>query len=308
MVETAFTKLVGCKVPIQLAPVGGVDLVAAVSSAGGLGMIGAPMASPDELIAMIAEVRNKTDGVFGINFLMPFLDPAVIEAVAPHVRVVEFFYNDPDTKLVDAAHAGGAIAAWQAGSVEEAKAAADAGCDFVVIQGTEAGGHVRGTATLGSMLERTVAAVAVPVVAAGGIATRRDVADALGAGAAAVRIGTLFLASSESDAHPAYVDALIGASGDDTVLTETFSFMWPEAPHRVLRSSVERAEAVEGEVVGEMAMGDARVPVPRFAPMPPRLTTTGDIGAMALYAGEGVGAVERVRPAADIVADLVEGL
>src|SRR5205807_1327646 len=101
--------------------------------------------------------------------------------------------------------------------------------------------------------------------------------------------------------------ALIGAGPDDTVLTTTFSVMWPDAPHRVLRSSVEAAQAFDGDTVGEMAMGVMRMPLPRFAVACPTRDTTGHVEAMALYAGQSVGAVSKVQPAAEIVRELAEG-
>ena len=102
-------------------------------------------------------------------------------------------------------------------------------------------------------------------------------------------------------------DALVPAGPDDTVLTTTFSVMWPAAPHRVLRSCVEAAEAFTGDNVGEMALGEMRMPMPRFAVSCPDRQTTGTVDAMALYAGQSVGAVERVQPAGEIVRELAEG-
>jgi nitronate monooxygenase len=221
--------------------------------------------------------------------------------------VVEFFYGEPDAALVDAVHAGGALAFWQVGSVEEAVAAARAGCDAVVAQGTEAGGHVRGTTGLLPLLAAVLDAVDVPVVAAGGIGTPRAMAAALAAGADAVRVGTRFVAATEANAHADYVAALVGARAEDTVLTRRFSVMWPDAPHRVLRSAVAAAEACPDEVVGELEVDGTRQPLPRFAIPCPTRATTGTITAMALYAGESVGAVRSVMPAAEIVGELADG-
>jgi NAD(P)H-dependent flavin oxidoreductase YrpB (nitropropane dioxygenase family) len=121
-----------------------------------------------------------------------------------------------------------------------------------------------------------------------------------------VRVGTRFLVADETDAHPAYVDAIIRAGPGATALTDRFSVMWPGAPHRVLRSCIEAAESFQGDVVGEMAVGEQRVPLPRFAVPAPSSSTTGEIEAMALYAGEGVGAVRRRQPAAEILKEIAE--
>lgn len=318
MQRTRFTDRVGCSVPLQQAPMGGVatapDLAAAVADAGGQGMVAAVMLPAPALSEILDEVARRTQGVFGVNFLMPFLDPhtttELVELAAAKASLVDFFYGDPDPSLVKTVHAGGALASWQVGSVDEACTAAEAGCDVIVAQGVEAGGHVRGQLGLLPLLDGVLDAVEVPVVAAGGIGTARAMAAALAAGADAVRVGTRFIATreaGESGAHPAYVDALLRASSEDTVLTEAFSVMWPDAPHRVLRSCVEAAEAFDGDVVGEMRMAGTTMPLPRLAAPSPTRETTGTIEAMALYAGQSVGAVQEVQPAAEIVRDLVEG-
>jgi nitronate monooxygenase len=282
-------------------------LAAAVASAGGLGMIAGVMAPPAALAAMIdAASAHGGDGAIGVNFLVPFLDDmAPVDFAAARTRVVEFFYGTPDPALIGRVHAQGALAFWQVGSPAEALAAADAGCDVVVVQGTEAGGHVRGRTSLFPLLAAVLDRVTVPVVAAGGIATARDVAAALAAGASAVRLGTRFVASQESDAHPAYIEALLAAGPEDTELTEAFSVLWPDAPHRVLRSCIDAARAHSGDVVGETREPGAATPVMRFSVEPPTRSTSGNIAAMALYAGESVGAITTVEPAGDIVRTLV---
>jgi NAD(P)H-dependent flavin oxidoreductase YrpB (nitropropane dioxygenase family) len=283
------------------------DLVAAVADAGGLGMLGAPMMSPAVLERALDQLSARTRGAFGVNFLVPFLDPACVSVAARRARVVEFFYGEPDAELVARARAFGALVSWQVGSLAEAKAAERAGCDFLVVQGTEAGGHVRGKTSLLPLLSGVLDRARVPVVAAGGIATARSLAAVLACGGGAARMGTRFVAATESGAHPAYVKALLAASAADTCLTEAFSGMWPDAPHRVLRSSIARAEALADGVIGEARLGDQVIPIQRFSVIAPTLETTGQIDAMALYAGESVGDVTTVAPAAAIVADLVAG-
>ena len=120
------------------------------------------------------------------------------------------------TELVGCRHpqAGPALVPWQVGSLDGALAAADAGCDFVIVQGVEAGGHVRGTAPREELLASVLARTSIPVVAAGGVATARHVEAVIAAGAAAARVGTRFVATTESGAHPAYVQAR--ASGEDS--------------------------------------------------------------------------------------------
>ena len=302
MLRTAFTDLVGCTVPLQLAGMGGagsIELAAAVTRAGGFGMI--PGDHPPDALDRL---RNQTDGMFGVNFLIPFVDREAVEIAAGKAKLVEFFYGQPDSTLVEAVHRGGALASWQVGSRQEALDAVAAGCDLIVAQGREAGGHVRGSLGLLTVLAQVLEAVEIPVLAAGGIGTARAMAAALAAGAAGVRVGTRLVAAKESGAHPAYIGALIAAAADDTVVTEAFSTDWPNAPHRVLRSSIEAATANQTEPVGYAEDGWA---IPRLHPAPPERGTTGQIEAMALYAGESVDGVKGVQPAEQIVRELAEG-
>ncbi len=263
MLRTRFTELVGCTVPIQQAGIGKLAspaLAAAVADAGGLGMVSGIGAAPPEYVAKILDgLRRSTSGAFGANFLIDGVRETgkldadflkVLEVAASRAPVVEFFYEQPDAELVEMAHAGGALVSWQLGSAAEAAAAERAGCDLIVAQGTEAGGHVRGKIGLLALLGEFLPSAKVPVVAAG---------------ASAVRVGTRFVAAEEAGTHPAYVNKLIAAGAKDTVLTEAFSANWPNAPHRVLRSCVEAVERFRGEFVGETAWPwapDVRVPNP----------------------------------------------
>jgi len=312
MLTTRFTELVGCEIPLQQAGMGGVataDLAAAVSAAGALGMLGGAGIATAELTASFDDVVARTDAPVGVNFLIPFVDAAAVEIAATRARLVEFFYGDPDPKLVEIARASGALTGWQVGDADEARKAQQAGCDLVIAQGVEAGGHVRGTTGLLPLLDAVLQATPdIPVVAAGGIGTSRAVKAVLAAGADAARVGTRFVAAEEADTHPEYARALVDAAPEDTILTTTFSFMWPDAPHRVLRSCVDAAEAFQGDTVGEFVMGDQHMPVPHLAPPCPGRATTGNIAAMALYAGQSVGAVTRTQPAADIVKELTADL
>jgi NAD(P)H-dependent flavin oxidoreductase YrpB (nitropropane dioxygenase family) len=171
----------------------------------------------------------------------------------------------------------------------------------VVGQGVEAGGHVRGTTPLLSLLSQIVANVDVPILAAGGIATGAQLAAAISAGAAGARIGTRFLASVESGAHRDYVTALLDATADDTVITTAFSEGWRDAPHRVLRCAIDAAEAHPDGIVGQVSYRDRRWQVARWATQPPNVFTTGDVTAMAMYAGCSVSDIVDVPTAGAIV-------
>lgn len=310
MIETRFTRLLDVSAPVQLAAMPGIStprLVSAVSAAGGVGMLPTPLMLPGALEQALDELVENTSGAIGVNFLVPFLDRECIAVAARRARLVEFFYGEPDSELVERVHSFGALVSWQVGSVAEALAAERAGCDLVVAQGTEAGGHVRGQTSLLPLLSQVLDVLRIPVVAAGGIATARDLAGVLACGASGARIGTRFIASAESGAHPRYVSALLDASAADTCLSEAYSVMWPNAPHRVLRSAIAAAEALSEEVVGTSRVGAEVVPVRRFSVICPTVDTMGHVEAMALYAGESVGNVRSVQPAAAIVSELVSG-
>lgn len=307
----SFSDVVGCRLPLQLAGMGSVGadaaLPIAVSDAGGLGMVGGGGFPAEDLADLLREMARRTTGPFGVNFLVPFLDPAAVDVAATSAPVVEFFFGDPDAELVSRVHERGALAGWQVGSLDEASAAVAAACDYVVVQGQEAGGHVRGGEPLVPLLPVVAGATNIPVLAAGGLATARDVVEALHEGASAVRIGTRFLAASESIAHPEYVETVIRAQASDTVITRAFSLGW-DAPHRVLKSSVEAANASSSDSIATVASPGGEWPVPRFSPLPPTTHTRGNVTAMALYAGTSVEGVDERKPAAEIVAELLAEL
>lgn len=311
--KTSFTSLVGIELPLQNAPMGGVatpPMAAAVARAGGLGMIPGQMIAPGVLAGILDLQPRDVPGAFGVGFLVPFVDRAAVEAAASRVRVVDFFFGEPDAGLIDIVHRGGALASWQAGSLAEAKAAERAGADFVVVQGVEAGGRQRGASGTLGLVREAVREVSIPVIAAGGIGTRDDVARAIEAGASGVRIGTRLAAAEESGAHPVFVEELLKSVTGDTVVTTKFAANWPAAPEsRVLRSSLEAAESFEGETIGQVTLPGGQVaPVPRFGVAPPLKNATGFLHGMAMYAGTGVGSVTRVQPAAAIVAELTADL
>jgi nitronate monooxygenase/enoyl-[acyl-carrier protein] reductase II len=317
--ETTFTKMFGLRHPIMQSQMGGVsspELVAAVSSAGGMGMLCAAGIPPELLRAQIEQVRALTDKPFGVNLLLPVLQPGQTEVcIEARVPLLSLFWGDP-VPYVESAHRAGMKVIVQVGSVQEAQAAVAAGADLIEAQGVEAGGHVRGSITTMVFTPLVVDAVRpVPVIAAGGIADGRGVAAVLALGAGGAALGTRFLASEESGALPEYKQCIVRASADDTVHTTLFDFGWPDAPHRALRNSVidewERAgrppsgqRPHEGEIVGELRLGELKIPVPRYAAMPAGTGFNGDVEKTVLYAGQSCGLIPDVRPAADIVAQI----
>src|SRR5215207_11520823 len=288
-IHTRFTEMFGCRHPLQQAGMGGIatpDLAIAMARSGGLGMLSAGPHLPELLDAV------PFGAAVGVNLLATGTeDVPALEEAAARSPFVECFWGEPDSKIVEIIHAGGARAGWQVGSAHEARQAEDAGCDLIVAQGMEAGGHVRGTTGLLSLLDEVRATTELPLVAAGGIGTGRAMAAALAAGADAVRIGTRLMAAHEPPAHPHYIDALIRATADDTVLTTAFGDGWPDAPHRVLKIALTTGARLGAQQV--------------WTPDWPDVTYSGVAEARALYAGQSVGVVRERQPAADIVAELV---
>lgn len=303
---TRFARLVGCEHPIQCAAMSGIataPLAAAVSNAGGLGMLGIGRRGPEQIGPVLDELGDLTDRPVGGGFVHELMDPDSVAMVAERLGIVEFFWGDPDPALGSL----DCIVGWQVGSVDEARAAADAGCDYVVAQGVEAGGHVRGSTELDELTAGIRAALGdeVVLVAAGGIGTSRDVARAFERGADAVRVGTRFVATVESTAHDRYVEILAESGDADTELSEAFWVGWPDAAHRVLTSAVE-ASGEGDDVVGTYLTPRGEMKVPRFFASPPTRDFDGRIEAMALYAGVGsTGAVTGRVDAAAVIADLL---
>jgi NAD(P)H-dependent flavin oxidoreductase YrpB (nitropropane dioxygenase family) len=320
MLKTRFTELVGCSVPIQQAGMGDgapPELAAAVSNAGALGMLGTARPGgeePTNLAKLIEQTRALTSRPFGINFIIDErhestrIPRASFELAADAARVVEIFlWSAPDPTLFDLIHRRGALVSCQVGSCEAAVAAVASGADIIVAQGIGAGGHVLGTVGILALLDEVLDAVKVPVLAAGGIGSGRALAAVLAAGADGARVGTRFVAAEETGVHPVYSEALLRARAHNTVYTEAFYLNWPNAPHRVLRSSLEAAQAFPGAIVGELpSLDGTMVPFRRFECGVPRKDASGAIEAMSLFAGEGVGSVTRFQSAAEIVSELAE--
>lgn len=313
LLETAFTRLVGCSTPIQLSGMGninGPELAAAVSEAGALGQITIAGVTPEVAEARLTRVEELTSSPYGVNLIIPYLDKAIVTMAARRARVVDFFWGEPDADLVAEVHEGGALASWQVGSVGEAIAAEQAGCDFVIAQGIEAGGHLRGRLSLLPLLSGVLNAVTIPVLAAGGIGSAQSFAAVLSAGAAGARVGTRFIAAAESNAHPVYIQALIAARAEDVVSTTRFEVDCPWCPsvHNVLRSALEAAEALPDRPLAEVVIAGKSYPIFPFQGLPvPSKDIIGRVDAMACYAGQSVGDVRRVQPAGEIVAELADG-
>ncbi|CAK9156536.1 unnamed protein product [Ilex paraguariensis] len=235
--------ILGFEYGIVQAPLGpdisGPELVAAVANAGGLGLLRAPdWEAPDHVRRLIRNTRTLTDKPFGIGVVLAFPHKENIKAILDEkVAVLQVSWGECPKDLVLEAQQAGVKIVPQVGSFEEARKAADAGVDAIIVQGREAGGHVIGQDGLISLLPRVVDLVGgrIPVIAAGGIVDERGCVAALALGAQGVCLGTRFLATRESYAHPTYKLKLV--EHDKTEYTDVFGrARWPGAPQRVLKT------------------------------------------------------------------------
>lgn len=315
--QTPLCRLLNIDLPIVQAPIGPATnpaMAAAVSNAGGLGMLAFLRRDANDVRRLISETHELTDRPFGGNFILRGLeetDSRLEACLESAVNVVSFHWDEP-YEYVDRIHAAGTLVMFTVGSAGEAKRAVDAGVDIIVAQGWESGGHVRGEVATMALLPRVVDAVSpVPVISAGGIADGRGVAAALMLGADGVWVGTRFAASSEAGVDPSYKERIIEASETDTLLSTVFSGGWHATGRTLRNSTVDMWEAAgrpeagqrpgEGEVIARDADG---TPVERYSAIGPYAGVTGDLEGLSNWAGQSVGLVDRVQPAAEIVMEL----
>lgn len=321
MLHTRLCDVLGVEAPILVAPMGfvtGPELAAAVSEAGGFGLLSGGVNPPPVLRQDIRRIRELTQKPFGVNLLLQFpQEENIAVCIEEKVAAISFYWGDP-SPYVERIHAAGIKVIDQVGTVEAALRAARVGVDVIIAQGFEAGGHVAGKIALSVFIPRVVDAVSpVPVAAAGGIADARGVVAALALGAEGAVLGTRFLVSPEATAHPTYKERVLAATEEDTTHTILFGQGWPHSTHRVLTTAFVKEWVKEeqntqeprpnGQVIGETRVAGQTIPVQQFMSLPPSVDASGDIDSMALYAGQSSGLVNEVKPAGEIVRELVQG-
>src|SRR5436190_16448363 len=307
--QTRLTELLGIEHPIMLAGMGGVsysDLCAAVSEAGGIGCLGAStMIMQGMMVDEIARVRSLTDKPFGVD-LLTAMPGDMISQVGDIIEGGASMFVaglGVPSDVVALCHDNDVVVVNMCGKVAHAVHAVEAGCDIVVAQGTDAGGHTGRVATL-PLVPQIVDAVGdrVPVVAAGGIVDGRGVAAALALGADGVWIGTRFIATPEARAVSGYKDALLRTAEDGTTVSRAYS----GKTMRVVRNTYtdwwdKNPDDLQGfpEQMGRSSRDGAL-----------HLGGDGDTGAVdpdkeCYPAGQGVGAIHEVLPAGDVVRKLM---
>lgn len=305
MLSTPWTREMGLRVPIVNAPMGGVAggaLAAAVTDAGGLGMIG--MGSSGSAAKLGAELERfgSAKGKFGIGVVgwVVEREPALLDtAIAANPTLISVSFTD-DLSWVDRVHEAGIAAATQVYDAEQACRAQDAGVDVLVARGAEGGGHGDPKLSTLPLLDLVLPTVRVPVLAAGGIATGRSAAAVLAAGASGMWLGTCLSACSEALTPKNSRLALVEANGTDTVTTRVFDvgqqLPWPTRfLTRALRNTfTERWDGAEDALAAD---SDAKAEL--------GVAMAADDSRIApVDAGTGVGALTRVRPVADVLDEL----
>jgi enoyl-[acyl-carrier protein] reductase II len=307
--RTRLTDLLGIEHPVMLAGMGGVsysELVSAVSDAGGFGTLGAATMTRDQMIAEMAAVRERTSKPFGVDLLAAVPDRmlADIEAVVRGGATLFVAGLGVPRDVIAACHDGGVLVGSMCGKVRHALAAVEAGCDLVIAQGTEAGGHTGQVATM-PLVPQIVDAVGgrVPVVAAGGIFDGRGLAAARALGADGVWLGTRFIATPEARAVPGYKDALLRTAEDGTVISRG----WTGKPLRGVRNEWTQYVEEHPEILRpfpEQIMVAAQHNAIHLGAGP---DVQGVDPAKECYpSGQGVGAIGALEPAGDIVRRIVD--
>lgn len=302
MIKTRLTEMFGLQYPIVLAPMGSVSgghLAAAVSNAGGLGLVGGGYGDAAWLRLELERVTKETRQPWGVGFITWSADRSLVELALryrPHALMLSFGDPRPYASLIRSA---GCKLICQVQDLEGARIAHETGAHIIVAQGSEAGGHGESRATL-PLVPAVVDAVApTPVLAAGGIADGRGLAAALMLGADGALIGTRFYASAEALGSDLAKQRIVAAHGDDTARTRVFDIVrkldWPEAnTGRALRNRfLERWNGRERELAAAL---EAEYPEYRDA------ARQADFNTAAVWAGEAVDLIKDVARAATLVA------
>ena len=308
----ALMSLFNLKYPIFQAPHGRAtcpELAIAVANAGAMGAL-ASLESPDDARNAVLKVRAATKGSFAVNYLLWRGTASLSAALDAGAPIVQFSWGMPTKDVVSAVRAAGAKLGMQVTSAGSARAALDLGADYLVCQGTEAGGHVQANRGLYEALPDVLKeARQTPVVASGGLGNGQGIRKALLAGASAAMLGTRFVATVESNAHPDYKHAITSAHSKDTVLTVCFQEGWPNATHRALRNTtfVEWDSAGcppvgkrpgEGDVLATRNDGSR---ILRYFAISPDRAMEGRVSECALFAGLGVDFIKDLPTAGELV-------
>lgn len=297
--RTPICDMLGVEHPILLAGMGGVsyaEVCAAVSEAGGFGSLGMAGVGPEGIRRQMRRVRELTTKPFGVDLLtaQPESLTASVDIIIEEGAKAFIAGLGVPVAIVDRLRAAGVIVMCMAGNVRHAVKAVEAGCDVVIAQGTEAGGHTGSVASV-ALWPQVVDAVHVPVIAAGGLFDGRGLAAALAFGCQGVWMGTRFIASDEAHAAQSYKDAIVAMSESDTVISKVFT-------GKTLRAIAnESTREFEGQTAKPFAMQVMEsVQLNRLGPIA-GIVDDVNPATQCLAAGQGGGAITEVLPCAEIV-------
>ena len=299
----------GLKYPIFQAAPGGEALAVAVANSGAMGAVSLTWDTPAHAAKVIDRMNEATNGNYYANFVLHFEPTMLDAALQAGCPIVQFSWGIPGDDIVAKIRNAGAKLGIQVSSKENAENAMVHDPDFLICQGLEAGGHVQATAPLQDSVPGVLKVAGdIPVLLAGGISNGRDIKTALTAGAAGAVLGTRFMATRESDAHDVYKQSLLNAGEDSTTYTLCFNRDW-NAMHRVLRNSTTSNWEAEGcPDTGSKPGEDDQVadhpvfgPAMRYETIPPMQGHEGALEEMAMYAGEGVGNVNDLPSAGELI-------
>ena len=298
--RTPICDLFGIDHPIFLAGMGQVayaEVCAAVSAAGGFGTLGMVGASPQAIRAEMRKVKTRTQKPFGVDLLQALPDQveAAIDVIIEEGAGAFIAGLGIPGAVVGRCHAGGVKVVSMCGTVDHARRAEDAGCDVVVAQGTEAGGHTGKVAAM-ALIPQTVDAVKIPVLGAGSIVDGRGFIAALALGAQGIWMGTRFIASTEARAAQQFKERVVDAGSSDTVVTRCYS----GKPMRVIRNPYVDEQERQAEEI-------KRFPEQLFQSAMAGVMNYVDDGATdrlrtCMPAGQGIGGIHDIVPAGEIVA------
>jgi enoyl-[acyl-carrier protein] reductase II len=305
MLRTPLCDLLGIEHPIMLAGMGGVSYSAvagAVSEAGGFGCLGAAMMHHEEMKREIAAVRTATTKPFGVDLLTasPRDLVAMVETICTSGARAFVAGLGVPSQVVDLCHRHGVLVVNMCGKVDHARRAVDAGCDVVVAQGTEAGGHTGTVATL-PLVPLIVDAVKVPVVAAGGIFDGRGLVAALALGAQGIWMGTRFIASTEARAHRDFKDRIVAIDETGTVVTRCYSGKTMRAIRTRYTDEWER----RADELQTFPMQAARATQDGVWNIGVGTEGAFDVERDCMPTGQSAGGIARVQPCRDIIAGVV---
>jgi NAD(P)H-dependent flavin oxidoreductase YrpB (nitropropane dioxygenase family) len=321
-IDTQLTRLYGVRHPFVVAGMGFAGmtppLTVAICEAGGIGSVGIGAMPPPAMRDLIRAVRTRTSAPFNVNLLGVFTTPDhVAVCIEERVPIVSFHWGHPEATVIERLHDAGCHVWEQVGGTLAASRAAADGVDVIVAQGIEAGGHNSADLPTFVQVPTIIDAVRpVPVLAAGGVVDGRGVAAALALGAEGVWVGTRMVATLEANAHDEYKRRLVAASGADTIRTSILGPDMPEFnPYRVLRNRVIQeylgreaevpADVSSQPVIGTMNLGGQEVPLRRFNSFPAIPEMDGDFDELAMPAGEGVGLIHGIEPAAAVMEQMM---